>query len=76
MLEQPRNRVVPEIFGSPKELLENMANLAKCFTIKIDWFFLGSKCKQDFYQKNIKSLFLKNVIFGKYKNTLEIPAWR
>ena len=36
MLEQPRNRVVPEIFGSPKELLENMANLAKCFTIKID----------------------------------------
>ena len=34
MLEQPRNRVVPEIFGSPKEVLENMANFAKCFTNK------------------------------------------
>ena len=33
MLEQPRNRVVPEIFGSPK-VLENMANLVKCFTNK------------------------------------------
>ena len=51
MLEQPKTIDVSQVFGSPKGVLENMANVIKCLTNKTHWKQLKARSFPDKFKK-------------------------